>query len=62
MIAAAILLAWLTYWAAGESVMSVIRRMHQEPKSGTGASACQPHITLAVVGQAKARSIPVLHA
>src|SRR5580692_10053926 len=34
MIAAAILLAWLAYWAAGESVMSVIRRMQQEPRSG----------------------------
>jgi hypothetical protein len=48
MIAAAILLAWLTYWVAGESVISVIRRMQQEPKSRAGASACQPDITLAV--------------
>jgi hypothetical protein len=52
MIAAAILLAWLTYWVAGESVMSVIRRMQQEPRSEAGASACQPHTTLAAVGQA----------
>jgi hypothetical protein len=62
MIAAAILLAWLTYWVAGESLISVIRRMQQEPHSGAGASACQPHITLAAVGQTKACSIPVLHA
>lgn len=33
MIAAAILLAWLTYWAAGESVMSLLRRLQQEPRS-----------------------------
>jgi hypothetical protein len=42
MIAAAILLAWLTYWVAGESVMSVIRRMEEEPRSGAGAFASQP--------------------
>jgi len=52
MIAAAILLAWLTYWVAGASVISVLRRIQQEPKSGAGASACQPHTTLAAVGQA----------
>ena len=33
MIAAAILLAWIAYWAMGESVMSLIRRMQQEPSS-----------------------------
>jgi hypothetical protein len=52
MIAAAILLAWLTYWAAGESVMAVIRRMQQEPRSGAAASAHQPYTALAGVGQA----------
>jgi hypothetical protein len=61
MIAAAILLAWLTYWAAGESVMAVIRRMQQEPKSGAGASACRPHNDFAGVGQAShARNKPSL--
>jgi hypothetical protein len=58
MIAAAILLAWLTYWAAGESVMAVIRRMQQEPKSGTGASAWQPHTILAGVEQSNVE-IPI---
>ncbi|MGA3240549.1 MAG: hypothetical protein ABSG03_30115 [Bryobacteraceae bacterium] len=51
MIAAAILLAWLTYWVAGESVMAVIRRMQQEPNSGAGASVWQPNTALAGVGQ-----------
>jgi len=61
MIAAAILLAWLMYWAAGASLMSVIRRMQREPKSGAGASACQPHTTLAKVGQSACPS-SVFHA
>jgi len=39
MIAAAILLAWLAYWVAGNSVISVIRRMQQEPRSRAGESA-----------------------
>src|SRR5580658_10096129 len=51
MVAAAVLLAWLTYWAAGESVMALIRRMQQEPRSGAGASACQPRTPLAGVAQ-----------
>jgi hypothetical protein len=46
MIAAAILLAWLTYWAAGESVMAVIRRMQQEPRKVAVYSPGQ-HKTLA---------------
>jgi hypothetical protein len=33
MIAAAILIAWLAYWAAGASLIGVIRRLHQEPPS-----------------------------
>jgi hypothetical protein len=56
MIAAAILLAWLTYWAAGESVMAVIRRMQQEPRSGAGASACQPRTALAGLAQLNHRT------
>jgi hypothetical protein len=56
MIAAAILLAWLAYWAAGESVMSVIRRMQQEPRSGAGTSACQPPTALAGAPQSNHRS------
>jgi hypothetical protein len=58
MIAAAILLAWLTYWVAGESVMAVIRRMQQEPNSGAGASVWQPNTALAGVGQAFDHSGP----
>jgi hypothetical protein len=33
MIAAAILIAWLAYWAAGASLIGVIRRLQQEPPS-----------------------------
>jgi hypothetical protein len=58
MIAAAILLAWLTYWVAGESVMAVIRRMQQEPNSGAGASIRAPHAPLARVGRAIKHSVP----
>lgn len=58
MIAAAILLAWLTYWVAGESIMAVIRRMQQEPKSGAGASVWQPDTVLAGVRQSNRRSGP----
>jgi hypothetical protein len=52
MIAAAILLGWLTYWVAGESIMAVIRRMQQEPKSGAGASVWRPDTALAGAGEA----------
>jgi len=58
MIAAAILLAWLTYWVAGESVMALIRRMQQEPKSVAGASASQPLTALAGLGQSN-RQFPI---
>jgi hypothetical protein len=37
MIAAGILLAWLIYWAAGASLIGVIRRMQQEPPVATHA-------------------------
>jgi hypothetical protein len=33
MIASGILLAWLIYWAAGASVIGLIRRLEQEPRS-----------------------------
>jgi len=33
MIAAGILLAWLVYWAAGASLIGLIHRMEQEPRS-----------------------------
>jgi hypothetical protein len=39
MIAAGILLAWLIYWAAGASLIGLIRRLEQEPAATSGSKS-----------------------
>lgn len=41
MIAVGILLAWLIYWAAGASLIGVIRRLEQEPEVGQTIGFCR---------------------